>query len=271
MGCRNEDLVMSHRAAVRFCREGMECLLPCGKDVHCLYLAVLLVSTVAVASGRDAAGAEEPSALEQVRDYIAQATESGEIVKTNEQWRLHLPRFPEVTFRGDAIFVGLETNRGDAKIRFLSQGAPNHVANLMYLVELGFYDGVVFQYMLSGERVQTGCPIGDGRGTPGYTFAGEYGSGLKHDRAGLLSMANAGRNTDGCQFFITLGPMPWMDGRHTIFGEVVEGMETLHAIGKGGAPRLGIPRERIHIKRAWIEEVGDHEIHENHEQERRGD
>ena len=66
---------------------------------------------------------------------------------------------------------------------------------------------------------------------------------------------NAGRNTDGCQFFITLGPMPWMDGKHTVFGEVVEGMDVLHAIGKAGVPRLGIPREEIHTRKAWIEEV----------------
>lgn len=237
------------------------------------FLGLLIAgAVVGDAPGQVVNGEVEASALDQVQNYIARQTGQGSINRTNEQWRMNLPRFPEVEYRGDTIYLHLETDRGDVKIRSLPEAAPNHVANLLYLVDLKFYDGMAFQYMLSGERVQTGCPIGDGHGTPGYTFAGELGSGLKHDRAGLLSMMNTGRGSDGSQFFITLGAMPWMDGKHTIFGEVVEGMDTLHAIGKSGVPRLGIPKEKIHIKKAWIEEVrpsasakgygGTSEIHE---------
>ena len=196
---------------------------------------------------------EEQTALEQVRACIAQGLEEGTITRTNANWRTKLPPFPEVEFGAEALFLHLQTNRGAARIRLLPEAAPRHVANLMYLVELGFYDGMAFQFIRAGERVQTGCPIGDGTGTPGYTFSGEYASGRGHDKAGLLSMANAGRHTDGCQFFITLGPMPWMDERHTIFGEVRENMETFHRIGEAGT-KLGIPREKVGIEKAAIEE-----------------
>lgn len=145
------------------------------------------------------------------------------------------------------------TTEGPFRINLLPHAAPKHVANIMYLAELGFYEGMAFQFLKPGERIQTGCPIGNGSGTPGYTFAGEYDSGLKHDRAGLLSMANAGKNSDGCQFFVTLRPMPWMDGRHTIFGEVTEGMATVEAIGKAGT-KLGVPREKVVITDAGVQQ-----------------
>jgi cyclophilin family peptidyl-prolyl cis-trans isomerase len=214
---------------------------------------MLLLLSVPGAGGADDEGMEK-SAREQVREYIAQQMADGRIDRSAKNWQQKLPRFPEVDFAGtETCFVILKTTKGKIKVRLLSGAAPNHVANFMYLVELGFYDGMAFQYIVPGQRALGGCPIGDGRGTPGYTFAGEYESGLGHDRAGLLSMANAGRNTDGCQLFITLGPMPWMDGRHTIFGEVVEGQETLRAIGECGS-KHGRPREKVVIEKGRIEE-----------------
>ena len=204
--------------------------------------------------------AQEPqiqkiSALEQIQAYIAEKTRDGSIDPSQESWRTRLPMFPQVEFGGEIRYaVHLETNRGDITMKFLPHAAPRHVVNFMYLVELQFYDGMAFQYIVPGQRAQGGCPIGDGRGTPGYTFEGEFESGLSHDRAGLLSMANAGRKTDGCQFFITLGPMPWMDGRHTIFGEVVEGKSVLEAIEKAGS-RLGRPTNEVLIEKATISAI----------------
>jgi len=202
-------------------------------------LRILLfgVLLVVAGDGADRAGAEDsseppPSALEQIRTYDEQQRRGGAIDTTQPNWKRRLPRFPDVTFpAGHSYRVALNTTRGEYRIDLLHRAAPNHVANLMYLVELGFYNGMRFQFLKPGERIQTGCPIGDGRGTPGYTFEGEYASGLKHDKAGLLSMANAGRKADGCQFFITLKPMPWMDGRHTV----------RDAVGKCYAPTADKP------------------------------
>jgi peptidylprolyl isomerase len=192
---------------------------------------------------------EPPPVLEQIDAYIATQTVSGAICKTNVTWRQHLPVFPPVRYPvGHEYSARVETEKGVVIVKLLHGAAPRHVANFLYLARLGFYDGEAFDFVVPGKRVQWGCPIGDGRGTPGYVFAGEYESGLSHDRPGLLSTANAGRNTDGCIFFFTLSPMPWFDGKHTIFGEVTNGIEVLTAVGETGTP-LGQPRSRVKIAR----------------------
>jgi peptidyl-prolyl cis-trans isomerase A (cyclophilin A) len=139
-----------------------------------------------------------------------------------------------------------DTSAGTFVVRLFDDQAPQTVANFVGLaagtkswtdpdtrqpVSRPFYDGLIFHRVIAGFMIQGGCPEGSGRGGPGYRFADEFGPGLVHDRAGLLSMANAGPNTNGSQFFITLAPTPWLDNRHAIFGEVVEGMDVIHAIG----------------------------------------
>ena len=104
-----------------------------------------------------------------------------------------------------------------------SQAAPLHVTSTLYLTRLGFYDDLIFHRVITGFMAQGGDPLGNGTGDPGYEFAGAFESQLRHDKKGLLSMANSGPNTDGSQFFFTFVPTPWLDGKHTIFGEVVEG------------------------------------------------
>lgn len=127
-----------------------------------------------------------------------------------------------------------------------------HVTSFMYLARLGFYDGLSFHRVITGFMAQGGCPLGSGTGGPGYKYEGEFAPTLKHDRGGLLSMANAGPGTDGSQFFLTFVPTPWLDGKHTIFGEVVEGKETLQALEKAGS-QSGKTSEKLVMEKVTIE------------------
>jgi cyclophilin family peptidyl-prolyl cis-trans isomerase len=110
-----------------------------------------------------------------------------------------------------------------------------HVSSTIYLARLGFYDGVIFHRVITGFMAQGGDPLGQGIGGPGYNYDGEFSPSARHDRGDLLSMANAGPGTDGSQFFITFVPTPHLDDKHTIFGEVVEGMETVKQLEERGS------------------------------------
>ena len=127
--------------------------------------------------------------------------------------------------------AAFDTNMGKFKVELYTDLAPQTAGNFIDLVRKGFYDGVIFHRVIDGFMIQGGDPTGTGRGGPGYTIPDEFGEGLKHDGPGVLSMANAGPNTGGSQFFITLVPTPWLDGRHAIFGHVIEGMDVVEAIG----------------------------------------
>jgi cyclophilin family peptidyl-prolyl cis-trans isomerase len=124
----------------------------------------------------------------------------------------------------------VETSAGTMLLQLYADKAPNTVNNFVFLAREGFYDGTIFHRVIKDFMAQGGDPTGTGTGGPGYRFADEFHPDLKHDRAGVLSMANAGPNTNGSQFFITHVPTPWLDHKHTIFGEVSEGMEVLLAI-----------------------------------------
>ena len=135
----------------------------------------------------------------------------------------------------------------------MPQIAPMHVTSTIFLTNKGFYDGTIFHRVIPGFMAQGGCPLGTGTGGPGYAYAGETNPNVKHDRPYLLSMANAGPNTDGSQFFITFKETPWLDGKHTIFGEVVAGQDTVKKLEAAGTPQ-GKPTEELIIKKARIEE-----------------
>jgi peptidyl-prolyl cis-trans isomerase B (cyclophilin B) len=127
----------------------------------------------------------------------------------------------------------IETNRGDIELELYPEYAPKTVNNFVFLASEGFYDGVVFHRVISDFMIQGGDPTGTGRGGPGYKFGDEFeGNPLKHE-AKVISMANAGPNTNGSQFFITHSPQPHLDGMHTVFGKVVEGREIVDAIQQG--------------------------------------
>ncbi len=127
----------------------------------------------------------------------------------------------------------IETDRGTIRLELFADEAPNTVANFEKLAGDGFYDGLIFHRVIDGFMIQTGCPHGTGTGGPGYTFADEFHPELKHDGPGVLSMANAGPDTNGSQFFITHVPTPWLDGKHSVFGRVVEGQEVVDAVRQG--------------------------------------
>ncbi|WP_240098974.1 peptidylprolyl isomerase [Thermomonas flagellata] len=130
----------------------------------------------------------------------------------------------------------LDTDRGPIRIELAAAEAPLTVANFVNLARRGFYDGLTFHRVIADFMIQGGCPEGSGRGGPGYRFEDETGNGLRHER-GVLSMANAGPNTNGSQFFITHVPCGWLDGKHTVFGKVVAGMDVVDAVRQGDVIR----------------------------------
>ncbi len=143
----------------------------------------------------------------------------------------------------EGVYALLETNKGIIKIALEYKKAPKTTENFVRLAEgskkhqrhghSNFYDGLRFHRVIDNFMIQGGDPLGNGRGGPGYTFADEFHPDLVHDRPGTLSMANAGPNTNGSQFFITHGPTPWLDKKHSVFGYVVEGQEVLNNIKQG--------------------------------------
>jgi peptidyl-prolyl cis-trans isomerase B (cyclophilin B) len=129
--------------------------------------------------------------------------------------------------------ANIETNRGVIVVKLFAQQAPRTVNNFVCLAEDGFYDGTKFHRVIKDFMIQGGDPTGTGRGGPGYQFKDEFDPQLKHDKPGVLSMANAGPNTNGSQFFITHVPTPWLDGKHSVFGHVTKGQDVVNAIEQG--------------------------------------
>lgn len=131
-----------------------------------------------------------------------------------------------------SLIATFDTSRGPIKVELYPDKAPLTVANFVNLAKRGFYDGLNFHRVIADFMIQGGCPEGSGRGGPGYRFEDETNNGVRHDR-GVLSMANAGPNTNGSQFFITHVATPWLDGKHTVFGKVLEGLDVVDAVQQG--------------------------------------
>jgi cyclophilin family peptidyl-prolyl cis-trans isomerase len=138
-----------------------------------------------------------------------------------------------------------KTEKGDFVIELFADKAPKTVNNFVFLARDGFYNGTTFHRVIKGFMAQGGDPEGSGRGGPGYKFADEFHSSLKHSGAGVLSMANAGPNTNGSQFFITYGPTPHLDGKHAVFGKVIAGMDVVNAIPERDPGRATAPGVKI--------------------------
>ena len=171
-----------------------------------------------------------------------------------------------VLFLGGSLFMApsvhaagnpkatIETAKGTLVIELYKDKAPKTVGNFVALANKGFYNGIIFHRVIPGFMVQTGDPTGTGMGGPGYSFADEFGPGLKHSGAGILSMANSGPNTNGSQFFITLAATPWLDGKHSVFGKVVEGQSVVEEIAAAPRDSSDRPLQEISMKRVTIGE-----------------
>lgn len=172
--------------------------------------------------------------------------------------------------RAAGTYAVFETSQGDIVVKLLTDKAPKTVENFVGLAEgtkeftneatgkkekRPFYDGLIFHRVIPDFMIQGGCPQGSGRGGPGYKFGDEFHASLNHSTKGKLSMANSGPNTNGSQFFITVAPTPWLDNRHTIFGEVVEGQDVADKISKVAKDSNDRPKTSVTINKVKIERV----------------
>jgi peptidyl-prolyl cis-trans isomerase A (cyclophilin A) len=158
------------------------------------------------------------------------------------------------------IYAAFDTTEGRFKIELFAAQAPRTVENFVSLAEGGktgkpFYDGTIFHRVIPDFMIQGGDPEGTGRGGPGYRFADEFHAELKHSKPGILSMANAGPNTNGSQFFITVAATPWLDNHHTIFGEVTEGYDVVKKISQAPRNAQDRPVKGVRINSVKIERV----------------
>ena len=156
---------------------------------------------------------------------------------------------PEI---GEEIAVITIKDYGDIKVKLFPKQAEKGVENFVALSKDGYYDGLIFHRIINDFMIQGGDPTGTGMGGPGYKIKDEFGEGLKHDDEGILSMANAGPNTGGSQFFITLAPTPWLNGHHAIFGKVVEGMDVVRLIGVVPTDFRDRPREAVTMEKVEV-------------------
>ncbi len=156
------------------------------------------------------------------------------------------------------IYAAFDTTEGKFKVKLFADKVPNTVNNFVSLADGSktgkpFYDGTVFHRVIPDFMIQGGCPEGTGRGGPGYQFADEFHPTLKHSKVGLLSMANAGPGTNGSQFFVTVAATPWLDNKHTIFGEVVEGYDVVEKISKVPRGSGDRPKTEVQVNSVTIE------------------
>jgi cyclophilin family peptidyl-prolyl cis-trans isomerase len=224
------------------------------KRLLMLTFMVGLVGTAGAAPAADEPAKATPASskdktMQQIDEQIAKA----KVDKSKAAWRTTLTKPSMAAFDSSrTYYCRMVTNKGPVLIKFLPDVAPMHVTSFMYLTRLGYFDGLSFHRVITGFMAQGGCPLGTGTGGPGYQFAGEFSPNVKHTKPGLLSMANAGPGTDGSQFFLTFVPTPWLDGKHTIFGEVVEGADVLKKLEAAGS-QSGRTSEPLRMEKVTVE------------------
>ena len=204
----------------------------------------------AVTSKPAASAASSDDALKAIDAQVA----SAKVDKKNAEWKSSVPKPAVVKFvKGHHYLWRMQTNKGTMVFEFKPDVAPMHVTSFIYLTRMGFFDGLKFHRVIKGFMAQGGDPRGDGRGGPGYQYAGEVSPGAKHDKPGVLSTANAGPDTDGSQFFIMFQLYPSLNMHYSIFGELTEGFDVLKAFEAAGNPGDGPPTEGLLILKATVE------------------
>ena len=202
-------------------------------------------------NGSAQAQASDP-AIEEIDAFIAKKS----IDRDAPLWRTNLSKPPKLTFDPERTYYWkLDTNVGVIQFKLLTDVAPMHASSTIFLTRLGYYDTLKFHRVIQGFMAQGGDPLGNGRGGPGYKYAGEFSAEAVHDSIGILSMANSGPGTDGSQFFITFKETPMLNGRHTVFGKAdsEESLATIKALEALGLPRAPAPpKEPLFIKKATI-------------------
>jgi peptidylprolyl isomerase len=202
----------------------------------------LLLITLTACCGGD-------TAVKKVDNFIADKA----VDKTDPAWKTKLTKPPLLTFvQGKDYFWELQTNQGNLTIKLFTDTAPMHASSTIYLTNLGYYDDLTFHRVIPGFMAQGGDPKGNGTGNPGYQYDGEFDGQISHSEPGMLSMANSGPGTDGSQFFITFVATPFLDGKHTVFGKVVKGLEDSLAKIQTLGSRRGKTKEAVQIIKASI-------------------
>ncbi len=205
-------------------------------------LAAAETAVADVANLADAASDVAAPGLDPAIAAIQAQVDALAIDTSVKNWRTKVPKPKLVAFTpGRSYYWLLSTDKGELKLKFRPADAPMHVTSTIYLTLLGFYDTLKFHRIILGFMAQGGDPLGSGSGGPGYAYALEVNTTAKHDARGVLSMANAGTDTDGSQFFLTFAPQPSLDGKYSVFGNLIAGSDTLSAIEAGGTVGEGVP------------------------------
>lgn len=185
-----------------------------------------------------------------------QASMADTILKLNEINQMQKQAAEEAAQeqKGDVVKVKIETTEGVIEADLFHKEVPNTVDNFVELTKKGFYDGIIFHRVIPNFMVQTGDPTGTGRGGPGYQFEDEFSKKLRHDKPGILSMANSGPDTNGSQFFITVVPTPWLDDHHSVFGQVTNGMDVVNKIVNAKRDAQDKPLTKIAMTKVTVVE-----------------
>ena len=212
-------------------------------------LMALALSFVWAGHARAGDDATPKTGVDAMDAYI----KANPVDKSKANWKSHLTKPPKVSFDPSKKYYWLmDTNVGNMKIELLPDVAPMHASSTIYLTLIGFYDDTLFHRVIPNFMAQGGDPLGTGRGGPGYKYAGEFSPKAKHDKPGILSMANSGPGTDGSQFFLTFTATPHLNGKHTVFGQVVEGKGTMKELEKYGSSPQGKTTRELKILKARI-------------------
>jgi len=203
------------------------------KSKTSIFVILILASVLLVGCGNNEQKTETKTKKDENKTETTQTEERKDTLKEKNEKK------------SERDLVLMETSMGDIKIKLFMEKAPITAGNFKELIDQGFYDGIIFHRVIDGFMIQGGDPTGTGTGGSPNTIPDEFGEGLKHNKKGILSMANSGPNTGSSQFFITLVPTPHLDGKHAIFGEVIEGMDIVEKIGKVQTDARDKPAEDV--------------------------